>query len=155
MSGNGQLPGITQIDHLGIAVPTGQMDQHVQLYEQMGFKVIHREEVRGTDMVREVLLQIGDSDNKVQLLEPMDDSSPVHKQIEKSGGRPTVAHIAYQVKDVQKAFDDLTSKGFKIIDDAPRAGSAGTMVFFVHPKTTEQAALGVLYEIVEPGADSH
>jgi hypothetical protein len=37
----------------------------------------------------------------------------------------------------------------KSIDAAPRPGSRGTTVFFVHPKTTEAAALGYLVEVVQ------
>jgi len=38
-----------------------------------------------------------------------------------------------------------------IIDAAPRPGSRGTTVFFVHPKTMDEAALGYLVEVVEEG----
>ena len=50
-----------------------------------------------------------------------------------------------------KAFDYLKENGFKIIDKAPRKGSRGTTVFFVHPKTTETAAFGYLIEVVQEG----
>jgi len=38
------------------------------------------------------------------------------------------------------------------VEDAPRPGSRGTMVFFVHPKATEKAAFGFLIEVVQEGA---
>ena len=60
--------------------------------------------------------------------------SPVAKQIEKNGGRGGLAHVALRVADIQKAFDYLKENGFKIIDKAPRKGSRGTTVFFVHPE---------------------
>ncbi len=59
--------------------------------------------------------------------------------------------MALRVADIQKAFDALKQKGFQIIDAAPRAGSRNTTVFFVHPKTTEAAALGYLIEVVQEG----
>jgi methylmalonyl-CoA/ethylmalonyl-CoA epimerase len=117
----------------------------------MGFTEIHREEVHGKDMVREVLLRIGDGPNLVQLLEPLSPDSPVAKQIEKNGGRGGFAHIALRVADIHKAFDYLKGKGVHILDAAPRPGSRGTTVFFVHPKTMESAALGYLVEVVEEG----
>jgi methylmalonyl-CoA/ethylmalonyl-CoA epimerase len=55
------------------------------------------------------------------------------------------------VADIQVAFDDLKARGFRIIDPAPRRGSRGTTVFFVHPKTTEAAAFGYLLEVVQEG----
>jgi methylmalonyl-CoA/ethylmalonyl-CoA epimerase len=46
----------------------------------------------------------------------------------------------------------MKEEGFVLLDEAPRPGSRGTTVFFVHPKTHADAALGVLYEIVEDPA---
>jgi methylmalonyl-CoA/ethylmalonyl-CoA epimerase len=46
----------------------------------------------------------------------------------------------------------MKDRGFKIIDKAPRKGSRGTTVFFLHPKTTEAAAFGYLLEVVQEGA---
>ena len=109
----------------------------------------------GTDQVREVLLRVGDGPNLVQLLEPLSPESPVAKQLEKNGGRGGFAHVAFRVADIQKAFEYMKQNGFKIIDAAPRNGSRGTKVFFVHPKTTEQAAFGYLMEVVQEGDASH
>jgi methylmalonyl-CoA/ethylmalonyl-CoA epimerase len=85
------------------------------------------------------------------LLEPLGPESPVAKQLEKNGGRGGLAHVAFRVADIGKAFDYLKDQGFKIIDEAPRKGSRGTTVFFVHPKTTEAAAFGYLFEVVQEG----
>lgn len=147
-----QVPGFLFFDHVAVSVRPGELEQHVQAYLAMGFKEIHREDVLGTDQVREVLLQVGNGPNLVQLIEPLNADSPVAKQIEKNGGRGGLAHVAFRVADIQKAFDHLKQNGFKIIDKAPRPGSRGTMVFFVHPKTTEKAAFGYLIEVVQEGA---
>ncbi|WP_437736868.1 VOC family protein [Sorangium sp. So ce1335] len=144
-----QIPGFLFIDHIAMAVPAGQLDEQVKAYEMLGFREVHREEVLGTDQVREVMLRIGDSDNHVQLLEPLSSASPVQKLIEKNGGRGGFAHVAYRVRDVQAAFDDLKAKGFRIIDAAPRPGSRGTTIFFVHPRSREDAPFGVLVEVVQ------
>jgi methylmalonyl-CoA/ethylmalonyl-CoA epimerase len=125
------------------------LEAHVAAYKTMGFTELHREDVLGTDQVREVLLRVGDGPNLLQLIEPLTPESPVAKQIEKNGGRGGLAHIALRVNDIQRAFDYLKEKGFKIIDKAPRKGSRGTTVFFVHPKTTETAAFGYVLEVVE------
>jgi methylmalonyl-CoA/ethylmalonyl-CoA epimerase len=137
------------VDHVAIAVPQGQLEAQVAAYQALGFTELHREDVLGKDQVREVLLKIGDGPNLIQLLEPLNAESPVAKQVEKNGGRPGFAHIAYRVKNARAAFDEMKAKGFKILDAAPRAGSRGTTVFFVHPKSMEQVALGYLLEIVE------
>jgi len=146
-----ELPGFLFYDHVAVAVKPGELENQVQAYRLMGFTEEHREEVHGKDQVREVLLRIGDGPNLIQLLEPLSADSPVMKQIEKNGGRGGFAHIALRVADIQQAFQYLKEKGFHIIDAAPRPGSRGTTVFFVHPKTTDAAALGYLIEVVQEG----
>ena len=147
-----QVPGFLFFDHVAISVKPGELESHVQAYQAMGFREVHREDVLGGDQVREVLLQVGDGPNLVQLLEPLTPDSPVAKQIEKNGGRGGMAHVALRVANIQNAFDAMKAKGFKLIDKAPRKGSRGTTVFFVHPKSTETAAFGYLLEVVQEGA---
>jgi methylmalonyl-CoA/ethylmalonyl-CoA epimerase len=146
------VPGFLFVDHVAIAVRQGELEAHVNAYKTLGFSEVHREDVLGTDQVREVLLQVGPGPNLVQLLEPLTPDSPVAKQIEKNGGRGGFAHIAFRVSDIQGAFNHMKANGYKLIDAAPRKGSRGTMVFFVHPKTTEAAAFGYLMEVVQEGA---
>lgn len=147
-----QVPGFLFVDHVAVSVKAGDLEPQVKAYKAMGFKEVHREEVLGGDQVREVLLQVGDGPNLIQLLEPLTPESPVAKQLEKNGGRGGLAHIAFRVADIAKAFAYLKENGFKIIDAAPRKGSRGTTVFFVHPKTTEAAAFGYLLELVQEGS---
>ena len=143
------VPGCECIDHFAISVPQGQLEGQVAAYELLGFREIHREEVHGKDLVREALLQIGDGPNLIQLLEPLSPESPVQKLIDKNGGRGGFAHVAFRVKSAQKAFDYMKANGFTIIDAAPRPGSRGTIVFFVHPKSRAEGAFGFLIEVVE------
>jgi len=141
--------GIQFVDHVAIAVRQGELDGQVQAYEMLGFREVHREEVRGTDQVREVLLKIGDGPNLLQLLEPLTADSPVQKLIERNGGRGGLAHVAFRVKSAQEAFAAMKASGFLLIDKAPRPGSRGTTVFFVHPKSRTENPFGFLIEIVE------
>ena len=145
----GKQPGFLFVDHIAIAVCAGELENQLKLYLQMGLRELHREEMGGTDQVLEVLLQIGESPNLIQLLEPLSAESPVQKQIDRNGGRGGLAHVGFRVKSVQAAFDFLKAQGFRIVDDAPRPGSRGTTVFFIHPKSHQNAPFGVLYEIVE------
>jgi methylmalonyl-CoA/ethylmalonyl-CoA epimerase len=144
-----EVPGIQFVDHVAIAVKQGELDGQVKAYEMLGFREIHREEVLGMDQVREALLQIGDGPNLIQLLEPLTTDSPVQKLIERNGGRGGFAHVAFRVKSAQKAFDAMNASGFQILDQAPRKGSRGTSVFFVHPKSRAENPFGFLIEIVE------
>lgn len=145
--------GLKHIDHVAISVPAGQLDAHVALYEKLGFSVVAREEVYGHHQVREVLLRVGDSDNLIQLLEPLNEESPVAKQIEKNGGRGSIAHVAFRTDDAKATYEAMKAAGFKMTQE-PGPGSRGTTVFFVHPKSHEEGAFGVLYEVVQEG-DEH
>src|SRR6188474_3368142 len=102
-----QLPGFICFDHVAIAVRPGELDTHVQAYRTLGFTEIHREDVLGSDQVREVMLQVGAGPNLVQLLEPLTPESPVARQIERNGGRGGMAHVALRVVDIHAAFDDM------------------------------------------------
>jgi methylmalonyl-CoA/ethylmalonyl-CoA epimerase len=147
-----RIPGFLFFDHVAVSVRQGELEAQVAAYRAMGFTELHREDVLGKDQVREVLLQVGDGPNLLQLLEPLSADSPVAKQIERNGGRGGLAHVALRVKDARKAFDHLKAEGFQIIDSAPRPGSRGTTVFFVHPKTTGAVSFGYLLEVVQEGS---
>jgi methylmalonyl-CoA/ethylmalonyl-CoA epimerase len=144
-----RVPGIRFVDHVAIAVKPGELEGQVKAYERLGFREIHREEVGGTDQVREALLQIGEGPNLIQLLEPLSPDSPVQKLIDKNGGRGGLAHVAFRVENAQSAYDAMQADGFQLIDEAPRKGSRGTTVFFVHPKSRTDGAFGILMEMVE------
>jgi methylmalonyl-CoA/ethylmalonyl-CoA epimerase len=141
------VPEYLFFDHVAIAVPQGELEQQIGTYKALGFAEIHREDMLGSDQVREVLLRVGDGPNLVQLLEPLSPESPVAKQLERNGGRGGVAHVAFRVSNIQHAFEHMKANGFNVIDSAPRPGSRGTRVFFVHPKT-----FGYLIEVVQEAA---
>ena len=147
------LPGFLFVDHIAIAVCAGELESQLKMYQQIGFRELYREEMGGTDQVREVLLQIGEGPNLIQLVEPLSAESPVQKQIDRNGGRGGLAHIGFRVKSAQAAFDYLKAQGFRIIDAAPRPGSRGTTVFFIHPKSHQDTPFWVLYEVVEDPDD--
>jgi methylmalonyl-CoA/ethylmalonyl-CoA epimerase len=131
--------GLTEIDHIAIAV--NDLDAAVDYYRATyGVEPVHREVV-DKDGVEEVLLKVADS--YIQLLTPVRDDSPVAKYLEKKG--EGLHHVGYRVDDCAAALDRVKAEGHKVIDEAPRPGSRGTTVAFVHPKT----AFGTLIELVQ------
>jgi methylmalonyl-CoA epimerase len=130
---------LTEIDHVAIAVR--DLDAAVDYYRATyGVDVEHREVVE-RDGVEEALLRVADS--YVQLLTPTRDDSPVAKWMEKRG--EGIHHVGYRVDDCAAALERVKAQGHQVIDDAPRPGSRGTTVAFVHPKT----AFGTLIELVQ------
>jgi methylmalonyl-CoA epimerase len=130
---------LTEIDHVAIAV--NDLDAAIAWYEEVfGATVEHRESVE-SDGVAEALLRVADS--YIQLLTPTRADSPVAKYLEKKG--EGLHHVGYRVANCAAALDAVKAAGGRVIDDAPRPGSRGTIVAFVHPKTS----FGTLIELVE------
>ena len=130
---------LTEIDHVAIAV--NDLDGAIAWYaEVFGATVDHRERV-DSDGVEEALLKVADS--YVQLLTPTRDDSPVAKYLASKG--EGLHHIGYRVDDCAAALESVKASGGRVIDEAPRPGSRGTTVAFVHPKTS----FGTLIELVE------
>jgi methylmalonyl-CoA/ethylmalonyl-CoA epimerase len=130
---------LTEIDHVAIAV--NDLDAAIGWYrEAFGATVAHREVVQ-SDGVEEALLAVAES--YVQLLTPTRDDSPVAKYLEKRG--EGIHHVGYRVDDCGEALEAIKKLGGRVLDEAPRPGSRGTTVAFVHPKTS----FGTLIELVQ------
>ena len=132
-------PMFTEIDHVAIAV--NDLEAAIKYYgDVFGAEVDHREVVE-SDGVEEALLKVADS--YVQLLTPTRPDSPVAKAIEKRG--EGLHHVGYRVEDCAAALAAMVAAGATPIDQAPRPGSRGTTVAFIHPK----GSFGTLIELVE------
>jgi methylmalonyl-CoA/ethylmalonyl-CoA epimerase len=137
----------TTIDHVGIAVP--DLDEAIDFYARTyGVRSVH-EETNEEQGVREAMLAVGDGDTRIQLLAPLTPESTIAKFIGRSG--PGLQQLAFRVEDVEAASATLRERGLRLLYDAPRRGTAGSRVNFVHPKD----AGGVLVELVEPAATGH
>ena len=130
---------LTEIDHVAIAVY--DLEAAIAWYQDVfGATVAHRERVE-SDGVEEALLAVADS--YVQLLMPTGDDSTVGRYLAKKG--EGLHHIGYRVADCAAALQSVKDAGGRVIDEAPRPGSRGTTVAFVHPKTS----FGTLIELVQ------
>lgn len=137
----------THIDHVGIAVH--DLDEAKEYYERtFGMRVVH-EEVNEEQGVREAMLAVGDSGSCIQLLAPLSPDTTIGKFLDRSG--PGIQQVAYRVTDIDAATEELRAKGVRLLYEAPKSGTAGSRVNFIHPKD----AGGVLVELVEPGDTAH
>jgi len=133
------VPGLTDIDHVGIA--TSDLEAAVERYrEAFGVEPVHRETVEDQG-VDEVMFGIGTS--YIQLLGARGPDTPVGKFLAARG--EGIHHIAYRVDDIEAVLARLKEGGHRLIDEHGRPGSRGTTVAFVHPK----AINGTLIELVE------
>jgi methylmalonyl-CoA/ethylmalonyl-CoA epimerase len=132
-------PQLTEIDHVAIAV--NDLEAAIAYYaDTFGATVTHRERI-DSDGVEEALIKVADS--YIQLLTPTRDDSPVAKYLATKG--EGIHHVGYRVDNCAETLQSVKDHGGKVIDQAPRPGSRGTTVAFVHPK----AAFGTLIELVQ------
>jgi methylmalonyl-CoA/ethylmalonyl-CoA epimerase len=130
---------LTEIDHIAIAVR--DLEAAIDYYQRaFGATVEHREIVE-TDGVEEAMLKVAES--YIQLLTPTREDSPVARAIDKRG--EGLHHVGYRVNDAAVALASMVAAGATPIDKAPRPGSRGTTVAFIHPK----GSFGTLIELVQ------
>jgi len=136
---------VTHIDHVGIAV--ADLDASIAFYEKSyGMRCVHVE-VNEEQGVREAMLEVGESGSYIQLLSPLDPDTTIGKFLAKNG--PGIQQMAYRVDDIDEVSEHLRGEGLRLLYDAPKAGTAGSRVNFIHPKSSG----GILVELVEPGPD--
>ena len=145
------LPGLLGFDHVGVAV--ADLEAAMTFYRDLlGMHVVHREQ-NLDQQVAEVMLaagEVGTVSNQLQLLMPLSEDSVLQRFLVRRGGG--LHHLAYAVSDVRSASTILRHCGVRVLYDAPRAGTRGSQINFVHPKDTG----GVLLELVEhAAADPH
>jgi methylmalonyl-CoA epimerase len=129
---------IERVSHLGIAV--ADLDQAVHLYRDVLGLTMTSRWVAEDDGIEAASFRVGDVD--IELMQALDDTSPVAKYVAKRG--EGIHHVAFAVDDVAATLDDARARGLEAIDERPRTGGGGrTRVAFLHPRTMH----GVLTEL--------
>jgi methylmalonyl-CoA/ethylmalonyl-CoA epimerase len=123
------------------------LDAAIAFYGRaFGLPLVHRE-TNEDQGVEEAMLGIGES--CIQLLSALSPDTAIGKFLERNG--EGIQQVAFRVTDVEEAATRLRGAGLRLLYDAPRRGTAGSRVNFVHPKD----AGGVLIELVEPPVTPH
>lgn len=121
---------IGSINHIAIAVPDLGVAS-AQWRERFG-AVVSAPKRLPKHGVKVVF--IAASNGKVELLEPLDDKSPIAKFLERNpdGG---LHHICFDVPDLIASRDQLLATGARILGSPdPEIGAHGKPVLFIHPK---------------------
>lgn len=140
-------PVVLGLHHVAIAVPS--ISDARPIYEgALGMRATEVEHV--ADQRVDVLVLFA-GEQRIELVEPATEDSPISKFLERSGGRAGLHHLAWRVADVADAIRRSKDAGLTMIDDEPRDGSHGTRIAFLHPKSTG----GVLMELVEDPHEPH
>jgi methylmalonyl-CoA/ethylmalonyl-CoA epimerase len=133
------------LDHIAIAVKS--ISERRQVYEDMGFIFSEHEEIVESQKVKTAFAEV-EGRARIELLEPTDEESTIHKYIEKKG--EGIHHLCFRVEDVKAKQEELASKGYSFIYAQPVEGADNCLVNFVHPKSTG----GILMEISEHRGES-
>ena len=140
------LPAELTLDlhHVGIVV--GDLEGAVARYAALGFGGGERFAVpeQGVEVVT---FRAGPG--WVELIRPTDPEGAIARFMAKRG--EGLHHVAYRVSDLAATLQRLAAAGVRLIDAAPRTGTHGWRIAFVHP----ESCAGVLTELVEAEADGH
>jgi methylmalonyl-CoA/ethylmalonyl-CoA epimerase len=127
------------LHHVAIAVP--RIDEALPFFRDTLGMAAERVREIPDQHVRVVFL--GDEKQRIELLEPIDESSGVAKFVAEHA-RPTLHHVCYVVDDLAGTLGRLEHDGIELVDRVPRRGAEG-MVAFIHPR----ASGGVLIELID------
>ena len=127
--------------HVAIAVKN--ISEVEEVYKTaLGLRVEHGEVVEDQG-VKTSMLVPEDGGTAIELLEPMDENSPISMFLDKRG--EGIHHICFKVDDIEAVLERLKKQGVRLIDETPRPGAYNSRVAFIHPK----AMNGVLVELAE------
>lgn len=133
-----------KISHIGIAVLN--IDKAISFYtDSLGMEIEGVENVE-SQAVKIAFLKVGES--RIELLEPLDDSSPIKKFLDKKG--EGIHHIALEVDNLERRLSKLKSEGIQLIDEEAKPGAGDSQIAFIHPKSTN----GVLFELCQQAEGS-
>ena len=129
----------TDIDHVGMVVR--DLDTAVALYTQ-AFDVQGWEHIALPERHMAVAVaHVGTA--LIELIAPTSADAAFAKFLDARG--PGMHHVAYRVADIAAALAQVKARGITLIDEQARPGLHGTLVAFLHPKST----MGVLIELVQ------
>jgi methylmalonyl-CoA/ethylmalonyl-CoA epimerase len=121
---------IGSINHIAIAVP----DIRAAMAQWQGRTGAEFSDIQTLPEHGVHVAFIKAENGKVELLEPIDEHSPIAKFLEKNadGG---MHHICFDVADLIASRDKLIAAGGRVLGgDEPRIGAHGKPVIFIHPK---------------------
>ncbi len=127
-----------RIDHIAIAV--NDAEKALENYKKiLKIDKVEFEEVPN-ELVKIVILNL--QDTRIELLEPMNDTSPISKFLKDRG--EGIHHIAITADEIENDVNRAMDNGMKFLGGL-RTGSYGRKITFIHPKSLN----GVLVEFCQ------
>ena len=127
-----------RVDHIAIAV--NDANKALENYKKI-LKIdnIDVEEVPN-EKVKVVMLNL--EDTRLELIEPLEDSSPISKFLKDRG--EGIHHIAITADEIENDVNHAKENGMRFLGEL-RTGSYGRKITFIHPKSLN----GVLVEFCQ------
>ena len=127
-----------RVDHIAIAV--NDADKALENYKKiLNIDNIDVEEVPN-EKVKVVMLNL--EDTRLELIEPLEDSSPISKFLKERG--EGIHHIAITADEIENDVNHAKENGMRFLGEL-RTGSYGRKITFIHPKSLN----GVLVEFCQ------
>jgi len=128
-----------KLEHIGIAVKC--INERIAIWRDiLGLPLLYIKEVPD----QRVKVAVFDcKDIHIELLEALDNQSPVHSFLQKKG--EGVHHLCFEVNDIEQTLAEMKRDNVNLIDAVPRIGAAGKKIAFIHPKDMG----GILIELTE------
>jgi len=125
-----------KIDHIAIAV--NNVEEAAKIYQEaLGVDIVEFETVE-SEGVKLAIIPL--ENGRIELMQPMNDESPIRKFLDKKG--PGLHHVALQTDNIEGEVERMEECGIQFLGKI-RPGSEGTKVIFIHPKSLS----GVLAEL--------
>ena len=126
-----------RMHHVGVVLPT--VEQAERLIQLFGLKVDYRGYVKSyhADLI---FTQYGPNESPIEFIIP-------HEGVltKFNNGKGGIAHIAFEVEDVEAASRGLEEQGLEMLEKAPVEGTSDIIVNFLRPRYSE----GILFELVQ------
>ena len=126
-----------RMHHVGVVLPT--VEQAERLMELFGLEVDYRGYVKSyhADLI---FTKYGPNESPIEFIIP-------HEGVltRFNGGKGGIAHIAFEVDDVEAASRELEAAGLEMLEKEAVEGTSDIMVNFPRPRYAE----GILFELVQ------
>ena len=126
-----------RMHHVGVVLPT--VERAERLIQLFGLKVDYRGYVKSyhADLI---FTQYGPNESPIEFIIP-------HEGVltKFNNGKGGIAHIAFEVEDVEAASRELEEQGLEMLEKAPVEGTSDIIVNFLRPRYSE----GILFELVQ------
>ena len=128
---------IKKIEHIGVAVKNIEQSVHI-FRDLLGMRLDRMYE---SDAIKTKIAFFPLEGSTIELVQPMDPTSPAAKFIEKRG--EGIHHICLGVDDIEASLREFEAKGIELLNKTAKQTQDGRLVAFLNPKSTN----GVLIEL--------